>query len=89
MAWKIEFAASAEKEIVSLDADVARRILRFLRERIVPVDDPRTLGAPLRGPKFGRFWKYRVGSYRVIASIEDRHLVIHVVRVAHRSKIYK
>ena len=89
MGWRIEFAASAEKELAALDAESARRILRFLHERIAPVEDPRTLGAALRGPKLGRFWKYRVGAYRIIASIEDRHLVVHVVRVAHRSKIYK
>ncbi|MCR5630421.1 MAG: type II toxin-antitoxin system RelE/ParE family toxin [Atopobiaceae bacterium] len=36
-----------------------------------------------------RFWRYRVGDYRIICDIEDAVLVILVVEVNHRSKVYK
>lgn len=89
MSWRIEFAASAAKEIKKLGQQDARRIIDFLRKRVLAAEHPRALGEPLRGPEFGRFWKYRVGHFRVIAEIEDSVLVIFVVRVGHRSKIYK
>jgi len=34
-------------------------------------------------------WRYRVGDYRVICEIRDDHLVVLVVRINHRSSIYK
>lgn len=89
MGWRIEFSASAAKELDELGHQNARRILEFLRNRVLTAAHPRALGEPLRGPEFGRFWKYRVGQFRVIAEIEDSALVIFVVRVGHRSKIYK
>ncbi len=87
MAWRIELARSVEKELKQIGSAGARRIIRFLRERVVLLDDPRSLGEPLHGPELGRFWKYRVGPYRVIASIQDRALVILVVRVGHRRNV--
>lgn len=68
MAWAIEFERSAERELNKLGQDAAKRILRFLHERIAPVDDPRAIGEALKGSKLGEFWKYRVGDYRFIAS---------------------
>ncbi len=52
-------------------------------------DDPRSLGQALKGERFGEFWKYRVGDYRVIARIEDQQLLILVIRIGHRSAVYK
>lgn len=68
---------------------VARRILKFLTERLAPSDNPRSLGAPLTGSKLGDFWKYRIGKYRVIASIEDDIVTILVLKVDKRSDVYK
>ena len=89
MAWTIEFDAAARKEIERLDRQVAQRILRFLREHLAMANDPRSLGQALKGERFGEFWKYRVGDYRVIARIEDQRLLILVVRIWHRSAVYK
>lgn len=34
-------------------------------------------------------WRYRVGDYRIVADIEDDVLVILVVDVDHRSRVYR
>lgn len=49
MAWRIEFESAAAKELRRLDPQVAGRILKFLRERVAPLDDPRSLGEALKG----------------------------------------
>jgi mRNA interferase RelE/StbE len=69
MAWRVELADSAAKQLRKLDPQVARRILAFLRNRIAPFDDPRSIGEPLRGKELGSFWKYRVGDWRIIAGL--------------------
>lgn len=89
MAWKIEIDPAAERELDRLDPQLARRILKFLCERVASLDDPRSIGKPLKGPQFGEFWRYRVGDYRIIARIEDEVLLILVVRVAHRKNVYR
>lgn len=89
MTWKIRFDPAAERELDKLDRPVAQRILKFLTERLAPSDNPRSLGASLTGSKLGDFWKYRIGKYRVIASIEDEAVTILVLKVDKRSDVYK
>src|SRR5277367_5190205 len=36
------------------------------------------------GPDRGEFWRYRVGSYRIVARLKDKEPVIPVLRVGHR-----
>ena len=87
--WTIEFAESAAKALSKLDPASARRITRFLRERLATASDPRKLGAPLKGENLGEFWKYRVGDYRIIADIQDHRVRILVVRIGNRMDVYR
>jgi mRNA interferase RelE/StbE len=87
--WRVEFAASAAKALRDLDRPVARRILRFLDERIAHGDDPRAVGQALKGSDLGQFWKYRVGDFRIIARIDDAAVQILVVRLGHRRDVYR
>jgi mRNA interferase RelE/StbE len=89
MAWKVELDPAAERELDKLDPQTARRIVRFLQGRVTVLDDPRAIGEALQGARWGEFWKYRVGDYRIIAHIEDRALRILVVRIGHRRQIYR
>ncbi|MBQ6434970.1 MAG: type II toxin-antitoxin system RelE/ParE family toxin, partial [Synergistaceae bacterium] len=34
-------------------------------------------------------WRYRVGDYRIICEIKDNILVVLVLEIGHRSKIYE
>jgi mRNA interferase RelE/StbE len=88
MAWKVELANSAEKELAKLDKKEARRIVTFLFERVSKADNPRTFGAPLKGP-LGQYWKYRVGNYRLICDIQDDKITVLVLRVGHRGDVYR
>jgi mRNA interferase RelE/StbE len=89
LGYRIEFDPRAEKELAKLDREVARRIVRFLRERVALLDDPRSLGEALHGPELGRFWKYRVGDYRLICHIQDQRITVLVLRIGHRRDVYR
>ena len=89
MAWKIEFDPAAEKELDKLDPQTIKRILKFLLERVAPLDDPRSIGEALKGSRLGSFWKYRVGDYRLISAIEDQHVKILVVKIGNRREVYR
>lgn len=89
MAWRIEFDPAADKELGKLDPQTARRILKFLYERVANLDDPRSIGEALKGSRLGEFWKYRVGDYRIISYIEDAAVRIIVVRIGNRREVYR
>lgn len=89
MAWRLELSSLAQKNLDQLDPQHSRRILAFLRQRVAMHDDPRSIGEALKGSRLGEFWKYRVGDYRIIASIEDDALRILVVRVGNRREVYR
>jgi mRNA interferase RelE/StbE len=89
MAYAVELSAEVERELEKLDAQHARRILKFLHQRVAKLDDPRAVGEALHGSRFGEFWKYRVGDYRLICKIEDDRLVVLVLRAGHRKEIYR
>lgn len=89
MAWKIELDPAVIRELRKIDQQQARRILAFLHERLAPLDDPRSIGEALKGSRLGIYWKYRVGDYRVISSIEDDAVRILVVRIGNRRDVYR
>jgi len=88
LAWRIELAESAERQLAKFDKQVARRITRYLRERIAPLEDPRSIGEPLKG-SLNDYWKYRLGDYRIIVEIGDGILRILVVRIGNRKEVYR
>jgi len=71
-----------------MDKSEGQRIMRFLRERIEPIEDPRSLGKALSG-RLGTFWRYRIGKYRLICEIHDRGLIILVIRIRNRKDVYR
>ena len=89
MAWRVEFAKGAQKDLTKLDQPGRHRILRFLSERVENSDDPRSLGESLKGPTLDRYWKYRVGDYRIICDLQDALILVLVLRVGHRRDVYR
>ena len=85
MAYTVEFLKTAERQLAALPQESQRQIARkidALRK------DPRPSGVKLlRGDE--RFYRLRVGDYRVIYSIEGKRLVILVIRIGHRKDMYK
>ena len=87
LVWRIEVTETARKQLAKLDHPVRSEIVGYLRERIQTDDDPRRYGAPLRKGLAGR-WKYRVGDYRLICQIQDEKVLVLVLMVGHRSRVY-
>jgi mRNA interferase RelE/StbE len=89
MAYGVELSAEVVRELGKLDQQQAKRILKFLHERVAKLDDPRSIGKALHGSRLGEFWKYRVGDYRLICKIEDDRLIVLVLRIGHRKEVYR
>ncbi len=88
MAWQIRVDRKAEKELDKLGHADRERIIRFLFDRVAQLENARDLGEPLAGSWSG-YWKYRVGDYRLIASIEDAIVTITIIKVGNRREVYR
>lgn len=83
--YKIEIARSAEKQLAELDKAEQIRVLK----RIVALaGDPTPPGCrKLSGEEDA--YRIRVGTFRVIYTIENKILTVRVVKVGHRKDVYR
>lgn len=88
MAWRIEISQTARREIQKLSKKAQADIVRFLREKIEPAENPRHAGKALKGDK-NDLWRYRIGDYRLICAIQDRVITVLVLRAGHRKEVYR
>ena len=77
MTWKIKWDIRATNELRELEKDVQNKILS---EMAKTTNDPRRFGERLSYGKIG-LWVYKVGSYRMICTINVSELVILVLSV--------
>jgi mRNA interferase RelE/StbE len=82
MAWTVIWSDEALDDLASLDVQVARRILEKVESTL---SNPERFFERLKG---SRYYKLRVGDYRVLARLahEDHEVVVR--RAGHRSNIY-
>jgi mRNA interferase RelE/StbE len=82
--YEITIARSAEKEFFSLPRDVQKRA-----EKIIDAlkSNPRPRGVmKLRSKR--EIYRIRIGSYRIIYTIDDKKRLIDISYIRHRSKAY-
>lgn len=85
MSYAIEWRPSARKEVRRLDPPVRRRVITAIEALAY---DPRPPGSvTLTGSPGWR--RIRIGGYRVIYDINDRALVVLVLRVGSRGSVYR
>jgi mRNA interferase RelE/StbE len=89
LAWTVEYAETALRQLRKLDKQIARRILDFMDERISGEHDPRDTGKALTGNLLGAFWRYRVGDFRIICDIQDAKLCVLLIQIGNRREVYR
>ena len=82
--YKVFFRKSVEKDF----SIIPKKDLRKILQRIdMLADDPRPSGCEkLTGQER---YRIRQGKYRIVYSIQDNKLTIWIVKVGHRSIIYR
>lgn len=82
--FEILFKESVYREFKNIPKTDLKKILSRI-ERLA--SDPRPTGSQ----KLTGFDLYRVrqGQYRIVYSIQDNELLIHVVKVGHRKDVYR
>jgi mRNA interferase RelE/StbE len=82
--YAIELTKSAQKELKKLPPQTRLRISKAIYNLSL---NPRTGKVrPMVGIKS---WRLRVGDYRVIYDIQDKKLIVLILKVGHRRDIYR
>ncbi len=85
MTYEIRFAPAAARQLRKFDPPVRRRIQAVVE---LLADDPRPPAATRLVGGAGE-WRVRTGDYRVIYEIQDKVLLVLVLRVGHRRDVYE
>lgn len=85
MTYSVEIAPAAKRQIKKLSKDIQRLVIERL-EQLAEI--PRPLGV-LKMEGEESLYRIRVGDYRIIYEIQDKVLLIVVVKIGHRSSIYR
>lgn len=86
--YNVELSDRFKREFRKLDKYTQKIIRAWIDKNLVNCEDLRKHGKGLTANRSGH-WRYRIGDYRLICSIEDERLVILALTVGHRSEIYK
>jgi len=87
MNYEVQFSEKALKTLKKMDPYQSRLIIGWIEKNLVECQDPRVHGKALVGDKKG-YWRYRIGSYRLIADIQDDIVRIDIISIAHRREVY-
>ena len=87
MKYSLMYSEKAQKQLNKLDNSMKSKILKYIDQNLNETDNPKKFGKALRYNLKG-FWRYRVENYRIIVKIEESELVILVVQIDKRDKIY-
>jgi mRNA interferase RelE/StbE len=82
--YHIEFLKTAQKELFKLPKEIQERIAVKIDSL---ADDPYPADTKKLKNGDGRF-RIRVGDYRIIYRLEDKQLVILIIKIGHRRDIY-
>jgi mRNA-degrading endonuclease RelE of RelBE toxin-antitoxin system len=86
MTWNLQVAASAERTLARLPEGVAAAVVEFM---VGPLcNEPERVGKPLQS-EFADYRSARRGAYRVVYRLDTERHAVRVVRIEHRSDVYR
>ena len=89
--YEVKFTESAEKDLKKLSKTnkaIAKLLKKWILENLINTQNPKQRGKALTGNLKG-LWRYRVGSYRIVAEIKDEVLLILIIEISDRRETYK
>jgi mRNA interferase RelE/StbE len=82
--YKLSFKKSVAKDLRQIPKQHLKRILARIDSL---AENPRPEGCVKLTAK--EYYRVRLGQYRIVYEIRDNELVIIVIKVGHRSSVYK
>jgi len=87
MGYTVQLSNAAIKDLKKIDKHQSKIIIAWIEKNLQGCENPRIFGKPLRYDRKDE-WCYRIGTYRIIADIQDSIVTIEIINVGHRRKVY-
>lgn len=84
--WRLALAPSAVRTLARLGERVASAIVEFMVGPLL--ESPEQAGKPLQRELSG-YWSARRGAYRIVYRLDHDAATVRVVRIEHRSDVYR
>ncbi len=88
MIYELVTTDKFDKAFKKLDKPTQKIIKSWIDKNLINSENPRLYGKGLTANRSGQ-WRYRVGDYRILAEIQDAKIVLVLIDIGHRSKIYR
>jgi mRNA interferase RelE/StbE len=88
MIWRVALTPKAERDLKRL-LQVERQRIKDELTALAEEVNPRLYVKKLKGHQSSPLYSYRIGQYRIILAIEDDVMVIFVIEVGNRSRVYR
>jgi len=85
MLYKVEFAPAAARQIKRLTPDIQKRIIDRIEKLMT---NPRP-GAVKKLADEENLYRLPAGDYRIIYQIQDKDLLVLIVKIGHRRDVYR
>ncbi len=88
MRYQVQLTNRAKKQLGALDKKTLALVASFI-DQLDGCEDPRAFpnAKKLQGTDDG--WRWRVGTYRILGTIDDDRVIIELFRIGHRRDVYR
>ena len=85
--YRVELTARARRQLKKMDRFEAKILATWIKNNLDGCANPRAFSKGLTANRSGE-WRYRVGSYRILALIHDDVITVEIFSIGRRDKIY-
>lgn len=89
MPFTIELTPRAQKELRALERRERLLIAAFIDGHLDGVENPCADPAAKRLHGVANGWRWRIGVWRLLGTVEGDRLVIRLFRIGHRREVYR
>ena len=88
MPYRFYTSSEFDRQFKKLDPSVQRTVNKWIQGHLINSENPYASGKALVGNLKG-YWRFRIGSYRLLVKIIGNELIIIAIDIDLRSDVYK
>ena len=88
MSYTVILKRRAAKELAQLDPKVRAVIVGFIKTNLEGCENPRTAKGAKKLEGVDDGWRWRIGTYRILGTVDDETVTIELFKIGHRRDVY-
>ena len=89
MGYRVELTRRAQKQLAALDRKTLLLVSSFIDQSLDGCDNPCALPSAKRLQGVEDGWRWRVGTYRILGTVDDGRVVVELFKIGHRRDVHR